>query len=265
MPIKKVTNSTEKYRETAKSLIDTHMLTGRGYNKKVTFNRISYIKKNLSQMKVGAENMVDIGCGDGSFMKNLIKFGSNFIGILPSQEEVEVVQKLLENHDNIYVMKGLSTELPFEDQSKQFLLCNGVLQGVGFNDEQVKKSLYEFYRVLSDDGILYLGEMPEMNEMEGIDYGTSFCKYLKWVLKNRGISEFFNELKRYLKCLFSREIYILQPTNMYFCPKLEFTELLHHIGFKVKKIYVSTNNKKILLEDTSIKRRRLDYICSKNA
>ena len=33
-------------------------------------------------MKVGAENMVDIGCGDGAFMKNLIKFGSNFIGIL---------------------------------------------------------------------------------------------------------------------------------------------------------------------------------------
>ena len=88
---------------------------------------------------------------------------------------------------------------------------------MGFNDEQVKKSLYEFYRVLSDDGILYLGEMPEMNEMEGRDYGTSFCKYLKWVLKNRGISEFFNELKRYLKCLFPKRNLYVQPTNMYFC------------------------------------------------
>ena len=264
MPIKKVINSTEKYREIAKSLVDRHMLTGRGSNKKLTLNRISYIKKNLSQLKISAENMVDIGCGDGSFMEHLIKFGNNFVGILPTQEEVEVVQKLIKKYDNIFVMEGLSTELPFEDESKQFLLCNSVLHSVGFNDEQVKKSLQEFYRVLSNDGILYVGEIPELDEMQGRNYGTSFYKYLIWVIRNRGISEFFNQLVHYLKCFFSKEIYTLQPTNMYFCPKLEFTQLLHQFGFEVKKICVSTNNKTIPLDDTSIKRRRLDYICMKN-
>lgn len=274
MPIIKVINSTEKYRAISKSLTKRHFLTGRGSNKKLTLKRISNIKTNLSQIKiknrerqrdkVKFENMVDVGCGEGSFMENLINFGNNFIGILPTQEEVEVVKKYLKKHNNISVMKGLSTKLPFEDESKQFLLCNSVLHSVGFDDDLVKNSLYEFYRVLSRDGILYIGEIPELNEMEGRDYGFFFYKYLIWILKNRTIFIFFKELINYLKCFFSKEVYILQPTKMYFCPKLKFIKLLQQVGFKVEKICVSKNNKTVLFDDIKIERRRLDYICTKD-
>jgi ubiquinone/menaquinone biosynthesis C-methylase UbiE len=272
VPIIKVINSTEKYRAISKSLTKRHFLTGRGSNKKLTLKRISNIKTNLSQIKVKNrkservwfENMADIGCGDGSFMENLINFGNNFVGILPTQEEVEVVKKYLKNHNNIFVMKGLSTKLPFEDESKQFLLCNSVLHSVGFDDDLVKNTLYEFYRVLNRGGILYIGEIPELNEMEGRDYGYSFYKYLIWVLRNRNISNFFKELMNYLKCFFSKEIYILQPTNIYFCPKIKFIKLLQKVGFKVEKICDSKNNKTILFDDIKIERRRLDYICTKD-
>lgn len=272
MPIIKVINSIEKYREISKSSIQRNFLSGRGSNKQLTLQRIKNIKTNLSQIKiknregerVWFENMADIGCGDGSFMENLINFGNNFVGILPTQEEIELVKKYLKNHKNIFVMKGLSTKLPFEDESKQFLLCNSVLHSVGFDYYSVKDSLYEFYRVLSRDGILYIGEIPELNEMEGRDYGYSFYKYLIWVLKNRNISNFFKELMNYLKCFFSKEVYILQPTKSYFCPKIKFIKLLQQVGFKVEKICVSKNNKTILFDDIKIERRRLDYICTKD-
>jgi ubiquinone/menaquinone biosynthesis C-methylase UbiE len=264
MPIKKVINSIEKYREIAKSLTDRHMLTGRGSDKEFTSNRISYIKKNISQMADSFDNMLDVGCGDGSFMESLIQLGNNFVGVLPTQEETEVVKRLLKNSKNITVIQGLSTNLPFKDKSKQFILCNSVLHSVGFNDDLVKKSLYEFYRILTDDGILYVGEIPELNEMEGRDYGTSFYKYLIWVLKNRGILFFFNQLLEYFTCLFSKKIYTLQPTNMYFCSNIEFKDLLNKIGFKVRKIYDSENNNTIFSDDKSIKDRRLDYVCIKS-
>ena len=57
---------------------------------------------------------------------------------------------------------------------------------VGFNIDVFRDSLREFNRVQKNKGILYIGELPQFNEMENRNYGTSFFKYTI-LLKNRGI------------------------------------------------------------------------------
>ena len=259
MPIIKIKNSTEKYKEISKYLIKTqkylthrNLLSGRNSNKQLTLNRIQFIKNNLSYLKHDFESMVDVGCGDGVFMETLISFGKNFTGILPTEEECKIVTKLMSRYSNI-LTKGKTTELPLKDDYADFILCNSVLHSVGFDFNKIKNSLKEFYRVLSDKGVLYIGEIPEIDEMKDREYGTSFISYCLWVLKNRGTLAMIKQIKDYLNSLIFNNLYTIQPPNMYFCSHNEFVDLLRSEGFNIEKIMNSETNE-IITYNSPIKK-----------
>jgi len=247
MPIVKVLNSTEKYQAIAKNLSHRNELSGRGDNIKETQTRVSFIKKNISSLNRKFCSFSDIGCGDGSFILALSKLSEINFGILPTEEEVDVVTNLLkanESSSKVSIQQGLSNNLPFSNNSIDLLLCNSVLHSVGFNMELVRKSISEFSRVQSKDSVLYIGEIPETNEMEGRNYGTSFLKYLVWVVNNRGLLTALKELVKYLRCFFSSNwLYTIQPCNIFFCEKINFINLLNSFGYEVVKIYSSHNNR----------------------
>ncbi|CAI4171733.1 conserved hypothetical protein [Alteromonas macleodii] len=90
MSIIRVQSVIEKYRELAKSE-SLHALSGRADRSDITAFISDYIYANLSIND--GESLVDIGCGDGTFLSKFIDRNVNAIGILPTNEEVLRVQE----------------------------------------------------------------------------------------------------------------------------------------------------------------------------
>jgi len=261
MTIIKVNNSTEKYEEIAKNLKYRNELTGRGLDVELTKLRAKNIRKNIKELKLHLHTFVDVGCGDGSFLVEINDLFDHLVGILPTSSEVSVVRNLLDDDSvSIEIKEGLTTRIPEGNRSIDFILCNSVLHGVGFNSKLVDESLREFKRVLKPEGMLYIGEIPEMNELGGRNYGTSIIKYLIWSIRNRGFRHFLGQTLSLFRSALSNQNYILQPTNMFFENNNDFRERLSKNGFEVIQVFESISN--IRLErDFEIKMRRLDYLC----
>jgi ubiquinone/menaquinone biosynthesis C-methylase UbiE len=261
MSIIKVNNSTEKYEQIAKNLRYRNELTGRGNDHDLTKLRSKNICTNIKNLNLRLQTFVDVGCGDGSFLVETKVLFDSSIGILPTYSEVVVVSNLMDAElSHIEIKQGLTTKIPEGERSIDFLLCNSVLHGVGFNSKLVDESLCEFKRVLKPEGFLYVGEIPELNELGDRNYGTSITKYLIWSLKNRGLRHFVRQTVSLLTSLFSNQNYIIQPTNMFFENKKVFRDRLSKHGFEVIKVFESNSNNHVE-SDTEIKMRRLDYMC----
>ena len=167
---------------------------------------MKYIFKNITKFRKTFDLIIDVGCGDGNLLKKFSKISSRCSGILPSKEEKEVVENIVKPFSNIKITYGLSTKTNLNDNSADLIVCNSVLHGIGFKKEIVENSIKEFYKKIKKGGILYIGEIPDKNEMEGRNYGTSFFKYIIWAIKNRGLFFVVEQIKEYLYCLFSRKV-----------------------------------------------------------
>jgi len=89
-----------------------------------------------------------IGAGTGAEGFYLSKYYTKEITLLePSNEAIAILQerKKLENNCQIQIVQGFAEDLPFPDNSFDFILCFTVLEHV----RDVKKSLLEIHRVLN--------------------------------------------------------------------------------------------------------------------
>ena len=90
------------------------------------------------------------------------------------------------------------------------------------------------HRISNPSAIAYFGEMPFLNEMEGINHGDSILGWLIHVLMKRGLYQFFLKLIYVLRCLFTKEIFLIIPKNkgLWFGIK-EFEGILESCGFQI--------------------------------
>ena len=98
MPIIKVKNSTEKYKQIATNLTHRNELSGRNSNIFETKKRVDFVKQNILNLGIKFSTFVDVGCGDGSFLEEFSLFIKNNIGIVPTQEEITAVTKILDDN-----------------------------------------------------------------------------------------------------------------------------------------------------------------------
>ena len=139
MAIHKTKNLVETYRAKAGAK-DINELTGRTGRPDLTRFVISQM---IAKIPVN-ENMilVDIGCGDGLFLKKAAESGldsykGRLIGILPTKEEViRVRNHLLEAGDNsggggqlISIELGLAEKTSLPNNFADVVVCNSVLHG----------------------------------------------------------------------------------------------------------------------------------------
>ena len=113
---------------------------------------------NLDLKKlVKNKNIIDIGCGSGRFSVALSKLGAKKVTAVDiNKQGLEIAKKFIKdsNISNIEFIEHNVLELPFEDESFDFVFSKGVLHHTG----DLEKGLEEYSRVLKKggNGFLYL-------------------------------------------------------------------------------------------------------------
>ena len=103
-------------------------------------------------------NILDAGCGTGLFTKKLGKYG-RVIGIDMSDEAIKFAKSRKLN-----VKKASVTKLPFKVNTFDLIVCNDVLCHKSIPKEET--ALKEFYRVLSQDGLVLI-KLPAFDWLMG--------------------------------------------------------------------------------------------------
>lgn len=108
-------------------------------------------------------NILDIGCGSGSYLEELARLGFTAYGMDSSGEMVRCAKRTLGNRAS--VLCGDSESIPFKSGQFDVVLCVGVF---GYLLEDTT-TLSEIHRVLKPDGLLMVN-VENMMSFSNIDY-----------------------------------------------------------------------------------------------
>jgi SAM-dependent methyltransferase len=143
----------EYCREAARNLRDVGDLALRGKNTAAITLQVN--AGIVRQVELHSDDdLVDIGCGDGTLLRLAQKAGvASAIGLLATEEEVAILRRR-----GLRVQQALTHSLPIADQSASVVVCNNVLLVVP--RERIVGSLREIVRIAKPDARVYLGEIP---------------------------------------------------------------------------------------------------------
>ncbi len=261
MVIFKAKNRIDEYKLKALSN-DINELSGRTGREDLT----AFVnEKILEKIKDGKGRFVDLGCGDAILLKLASKNQrfNELIGILPNKEEVDRVSiDLQKNHlfNKITILQGLSDKTILDSNSCNVIIINGVILLLD-NIQHLRRTIQEINRIAAKDAIIYLGEVPFVNEGESKKYGDSIIKWLIHVLLNDGILEFIIRFKQVLTALISKEPFIISKKEVLFIEEKEFIKLLNEYGLKVQTAFIHREVSKEGKEFNS--QSRMNYIAIK--
>lgn len=122
--------------------------------------------------ELNGKTVLDIGCGDGTDLKQLSSKGAIVYGIDPSEEFIKKAQ--INNPPGTFV-NGVGESLPFEDNAFDIVVSKWAIQ----TSTNVPGILSEAARVLKPGGkLLYLTKHPWMQWLEKVrDYGHGVDYY----------------------------------------------------------------------------------------
>jgi ubiquinone/menaquinone biosynthesis C-methylase UbiE len=179
----------EYCRETARQARDPHDLALRGKGKHA-ITRLIYERIAEAVDLQSGDDLVDIGCGDGTLLRIAERVGARTaVGLLATEEEVGVVRGL-----GLNVKQGFSDQLPAENESASVIVCNNVLLVVP--REKIPASLREIYRIGKPGARIYLGEIPFV---EPPNPGPKFAtrrETLSYLYRKHGLRTWFGMLRR---------------------------------------------------------------------
>lgn len=172
------------------------------YFARVIVRRKEYAIAMLRAMPdLGRGKALDIGCGSGVYLKELLALGFDAVGMDLSWEMLDVSRK---NNDNLegallHLVGGDVEHLPFKDGEFDLVLCIGVM-GYLLSDE---RALAEIRRIVKPGGTLLLN-LTNMYSLSDADYvlrrkvkqlvrpapaesqaGPSYALPSPWMLKHR--------------------------------------------------------------------------------
>jgi len=179
----------EYCREVARDLRNVEDLALRGKNAgNVTRRVISRIVRELELSD--ADQLVDIGCGDGTLLAMAEDSGvAHAIGLLATDEEVDIVRGL-----GFHVQQGLTDQLPLPDESASVVVCNSVLLIVP--RERIPASLREIWRVAKPEARIFLGEIPVSPGPAPEPEFETARETLSYLYRHHGFRTWFGMLRR---------------------------------------------------------------------
>ena len=176
-------------RETAKHARDPHDLALRG-GKTHEITRLTH-ERIVEVTELGAEDdLLDIGCGDGTLLRMAKAMGvHSTTGLLATEEEVSVLRRF-----NLNVKQGLARELPIPDASASVVVCNNVLLIVP--REEIPASLKEIHRVARPGARIFLGEIPFIRPNDPTPQFKTHAELLSHLYRKNGARTWLGMVRR---------------------------------------------------------------------
>jgi ubiquinone/menaquinone biosynthesis C-methylase UbiE len=179
----------EYCRDTARHLRNIQDLALRGKNKQALTRRVQERIVREVALTIG-DDLVDIGCGDGTLLllaKNAGVHGA--IGFHATEEEAAIVRRL-----GVDAHQGFTDSLPLDDESASVVVCNNVLLIVP--REKIPASLREIYRVAKPGARVLIGQIPfEPSPPPEPEFATA-RETLGYLYAKYGLRTFLGMLRR---------------------------------------------------------------------
>lgn len=223
MSIQKANSHIDVYRIRALSG-NAQCLSGRAAHEQTdTINSFILSKAPNSQDAV----VVDVGCGDGSL---LMKFSAKSkLGIVPTKEE----KRLLDTHwrGQINVQIGKADKLDLPNKFADIVILSGVI--ILLDRDTVLECLKEIGRIAKNQAWIYIGDVPELDEMQKIEYGDSIVDYLLFLYHENGLTRVFKELLKLGRAMLGLDNYVIKPKKIFHISPNDFIKLCETKGFHV--------------------------------
>lgn len=137
--------STDYFKNEYKKMMESYFSSAFAYGRKKLELLLDDIVRNLAQNST----VLDIGCGTGEQVKRYRKFGFNAVGIEPAENMRLIAQKY---NPGVPILDGIITNLPFQNESFDFILAIEVLRYLHPLD--IQQAYKEMLRVLKPEGKL---------------------------------------------------------------------------------------------------------------
>ena len=102
--------------------------------------------------------VLEVGCGDGRSIKDIIGVTQEITAIDNDQKAVDDAKANFKEYPNVKILLAEAVDLPFEDNSYDFVLC--LTTFANFGDDKYKV-LEEMKRVLKQEGNLIISVFSE--------------------------------------------------------------------------------------------------------
>ena len=131
--------------------------------------------------------VLEVGCGDGRSIKDILDITTNIVGIDHDEKAVADAKNNFKDYKTIRILKAKAENLPFENKEFDFVICMTTF--ANFADSK-QKVLSEMKRVLKDDGFIIISVFSE----DAFEERMKMYKKLNAPIKEiKGTMVIFNE------------------------------------------------------------------------
>jgi len=190
-------------------------------------NHQDKVIENLKQLfpNLKRAKILDLGCGMGGFLVAMKRLGYEIIGLDPNPEYLEIAKLRAKRYSfNLELIQGYGENLPFSDKSFDLVYCAEVLE----HCQNPEKVLGEIYRVLKDDGAVYLTVANRF---------AFFDSHYQWYFLN-WLPRFLGELVIKLKNIQKEDSLsgFQKLSHMHYFTFKSFQKLAEQKGFKIEDV-----------------------------
>jgi SAM-dependent methyltransferase len=222
----------EYCREAAQRVRNIEDLAYRGKNTAEITRRVNAGIAREVELSPG-DDLVDIGCGDGTLLRLAKENGvANAIGLLATEEEVGVVGRL-----GLRVRQGFTHSLPIADESASVVVCNNVLLVVP--RERIAASLREIERIAKPQARIFLGEIPFVPGPDPEPEFESVRETLAYLYRKHGVRAALGMLRRIVYWMLTGQPMIIRggASVSFYAEPAEFIAMAEDAGLELVRYW----------------------------
>jgi len=144
--------------------------------------------------------ILEVGCGDGRSLNDLLEISENLTGLDIDEKAVKIAKEKFSRYQKVKIVLGDARNLPFKEKLFDYITCIGTFANFGEDKFIV---LNEIKRVLKDDGKIIISVYSNESLKERVALYNKFGFKIKRIekdgrvifddVKTEGISEQFSE------------------------------------------------------------------------
>jgi 2-polyprenyl-3-methyl-5-hydroxy-6-metoxy-1,4-benzoquinol methylase len=222
----------EYCRETAARSRQIHDLALRGRGKE-EITRVVH-ERVVREVCLGPDDeLVDIGCGDGTLLRMATQLGVHSVhGLHATEEEAALVREM-----GYSVTQALSHDLPIASASASVVVCNNVLLVVA--RARIPDTLREIFRIAKPGARVFLGEIPFIPGSVPEPQFSNTRDTLSYLYKKHGLRAWFGMLRRVVRSRLTGKPLIIhngKSVSFYAKPE-EFVAMVQAAGLQVVRYW----------------------------